>query len=129
MLHGDIGLGRKIPLAFMGDGMSRLLSAIIYIATNDGGILLIDEFESGLHYSVVPKVWRAIAAAGRKFNCQIVASTHSYECLTAAQSGLNGDYENDFTFVRLDRHKNKVTAKSLDYALFTAALESNVELR
>jgi len=33
VIHGDVGLKRKIPVAYMGDGVSRLLSITIAIAT------------------------------------------------------------------------------------------------
>lgn len=129
LIHGDIGLGRKIPIAFMGDGVAKLLSIILAIATSKNGVVLIDECENGIHYSVMPKIWKAIALAAREFDCQVIATTHSYECIEAACEGLSGDTEDDFSFIRIDRIGDKISAKRFDYGLLKTALESNMEVR
>jgi hypothetical protein len=129
MVYGDVGLRRKIPISYMGDGMYRLLTIITYMATMPGGILLIDEVENGIHHSVMAQVWAAIAAASREFDCQVIATSHSYECLQAAVQGLEGESEQDFSYIRLDKRANHVTAKRFDYRLLEAALASNLEVR
>lgn len=129
MVYGDVGLPRKIPISYMGDGMFRLLTIITYMATLRGGILLIDEVENGIHHSVMAQVWAAIAAASREFDCQVIATSHSYECLQAVVQGLEGESEGDFSYVRLDKKAAHVVAKHFDYALLEAALASNLEVR
>ena len=129
MVYGDVGLPRKIPISYMGDGMFRLLTIITYMATLPGGILLIDEVENGIHHSVMAQVWAAIAAASREFDCQVIATSHSYECLQAAVQGLGGESAEDFGYIRLDKKAGAVTAKHFDYALLEAALASNLEVR
>ncbi|GEM_PF-963621 len=129
MVYGDVGLRRKIPISYMGDGMFRLLTIITYMATLPGGILLIDEVENGIHHSVMAQVWAAIARASREFDCQVIATSHSYECLQAAVQGLEGESEQDFSYIRLDKKAGNVTAKRFDYALLEAALASNLEVR
>lgn len=129
MVYGDVGLPRKIPISYMGDGMFRLLTIITYMATMPGGILLIDELENGIHHSVMAQVWQAIAAASREFDCQVIATSHSYECLQAAVQGLEGESERDFSYIRLDKKARNVVAKRFDYALLEAALASNLEVR
>ena len=129
MVYGDVGLPRKIPISYMGDGMFRLLTIITYMATLPGGILLIDEVENGIHHSVMAQVWAAIAAASREFDCQVIATSHSYECLQSAVQGLEGESEEDFAYIRLDKKAGGVTAKRFDYALLQAALASNLEVR
>src|SRR5205085_12017984 len=56
LIYGDIGIGRKIPLAHMGEGMDRLLSIVLAIATSRDGLVLIDEFEHGIHQSGMTKI-------------------------------------------------------------------------
>jgi len=129
MVYGDVGLRRKIPISYMGDGMFRLLTIITYMATMPGGILLIDEIENGIHHSVMAQVWAAIAEASRVLDCQVIATSHSYECLQAAVQGLEGESEKDFSYIRLDKRAGNVTAKRFDYALLEAALASNLEVR
>lgn len=129
LIHGDIGLSRKIPVAYMGDGVARLLSIILAIATAQNGMVFIDECENGIHYSAMAKVWEAIAKAAREFDCQIIGTTHSYECLEAAYRGMTGDLASDFSYVRLDRAGKGTTAKSFDHELLKVAIETNMEVR
>jgi AAA15 family ATPase/GTPase len=51
----------------------------IYPAKN--GILLIDEFENGLHYSIQEKIWGYIFDLAEKLNIQVFATTHSWDCI------------------------------------------------
>ena len=129
MVYADIGLDRKIPVPYTGDGMSRLLSIISAIATLENGVLLIDEVENGIHYSVMPKIWEGIAKAARQFNCQVFATSHSYECLTAAHQGCAGEYAADLNYVRLDKTEESIVAKSYTYEMLGAAIERGWEVR
>nr|WP_312536072.1 ATP-binding protein [Moraxella sp. CTOTU47618] len=69
------------PLTAMGDGIMRLLQIILKIFSAKNGFLLIDEFENGLHYSVQPKVWELIFELAYRFNIQVFATTHSWDCI------------------------------------------------
>jgi AAA15 family ATPase/GTPase len=44
-------------LKSMGDGITRLFQIILSLVNAKDGLLLIDEFENGLYWSVQPKVW------------------------------------------------------------------------
>ena len=129
LIYGDIGLGRKIPISFMGDGLSRLMSIVLAILTSKGGTVLIDEIENGIHYSVMGKVWEGIAKAAKESDVQIVATTHSYECLQAAIRGLDGELESEFSYVRLERKDDEVLGKHFDYKKLSTALENEWEVR
>lgn len=129
IIHGDIGLKRKIPVSYMGEGVAKLLSIILAIANLKDGIILIDEFENGLHYSVMQKIWEGIGKAAREFNCQVIATTHSYECLEAAYKGFSGDLRNDFTYLRLDKIDNETKVKVFDYDMLKVAIDTNMEVR
>jgi len=129
MIHGDIGLSRKIPVSYMGEGVAKLLSIILAIANSQEGIVLIDEFENGIHYSVMQKVWEGIGLAAKDFNCQVIATTHSYECLTAAYNGFSGNLQNDFSYLRLDKANGETKAKVFDYEMLKTAIDANMEVR
>lgn len=129
MIHGDIGLSRKIPVPYMGEGVSRLLSIILAIATSRNGIVFVDEFENGIHYTAMPKIWEAVAKAAREFECQVIGTTHSYECLEAAYQGISGDLRDDFGYIRIDRTDDKTTAKCFDYDLLKVAIDAKMEVR
>lgn len=129
LIHGDIGLSRKIPIPYMGDGISRLLSIILSIANLKNGILFIDEFENGLHYKVMPKIWEAVASAAKKYNCQIISTTHSYDCIKSAYLGIPKNLIEEFSYIRIDKDVNEIKAKHFDHNALKIVLDENMEIR
>ena len=71
----------RVPLGSFGDGLRRLLSLSIAMIQSAKGVLLIDEIDTGLHFSVMAKLWRFIIDAARTFDVQVFATTHSLDCL------------------------------------------------
>lgn len=72
---------RSLPLYAYGDGLQKavlLLSALIQ-ARN--GMLLIDEFETGIHTSCMEQVFTLLLENAIKLNVQIFMTTHSLEAL------------------------------------------------
>jgi len=129
MVYGDIGVGRRIPISQMGEGMVRLLTLVLEIANAAGGVVLVDEIENGLHYSVMGKVWTAIAGAARQSDTQIIATTHSFECIRAAHAAFHGRDKYDLRLHRLDRIENEIRATTYDEDTLSAAIESDFEVR
>jgi hypothetical protein len=130
LLHADVGLRRKIPINFLGDGVNRLLSVVLAMAQARGGCVLIDEIDSGLHHSVLPNVWRHLVDAAHKFECQVIATTHNYGCLEAARTGLSDRlFQDDFTYIRLDREEGHVSSNKYTFQMLEAALERGWEVR
>lgn len=89
--HGRIPIVRlpdlktPIPLRSMGEGMNRLFGIALALVNAQDGILLIDEIDSGLHYSVQPEMWRLIFRVAHRLNVQMFATTHSWDCIEAFQ--------------------------------------------
>ncbi|MCX8034277.1 MAG: AAA family ATPase [Thermodesulfovibrio sp.] len=129
ILHGEMGTGRFIPLPLMGEGMVKIASLILAIASAKEGIVLIDELENGLHYSVLIDVWKAIAYTARKFNCQVFATTHSFECIKSAHLAFSEDETYDFSFYRLEKFEEKIIAKLYDKETLEATFEIGLEVR
>lgn len=118
----------KVPLSRFGDGVHRAFSLITTILNCKNGIVLIDEIENGFHYSVMPAIFKALAAAAEKMSCQIFATTHSYECLEAARESL-GDKPGDFKYIRLDRLDDNIVATTYSNEGFARSIEHEWELR
>lgn len=129
LIYGDIGLSRKIPLAHMGQGTAKLLSIILTIATNENGLVLVDEIENGWHYSLLPDVWKAIHNILKKYNCQLIATTHSYEMVNSLVEGLSSQDLSDVTYIRLDKEGDKIKPKIYQSNMLIAALEREWEIR
>ncbi len=77
------GANAPVPLGSLGEGVSRVLALALHLAAARGGFLFVDEIENGLHWSVLPKVWRFLVEAARSLDVQIFATTHSKDCLEA----------------------------------------------
>lgn len=76
--------GRKPrPLAALGAGVHRLLGLLLACHGAQAGLLLVDEIDTGLHYSVQPRMWELLTAWAIQFNVQIFATTHSLDCVRA----------------------------------------------
>lgn len=129
MIAGDIGIGELIPIAYMGEGISRLLSIILAIATTENGVVLIDEIENGLHYSKITDIWKGIDLISRQTNTQIFATTHSFECITSAHQAFNNDSNYDFTYHRLERVNDFIQVFSYDKETINTSVEMNFEMR
>ena len=128
-LYGNMG-GKLLPMRLAGDGMNRLLAIMLAIMENTNSIILIDEIENGFHYSMYPVLWEAIANAAQKSNCQVIATTHSYECVAGAVEGIEkADMKDQFCFFRLAQEKKGRVAYRYSEDLLQYALESNVEVR
>lgn len=78
-------LSRPVQLRSFGDGMSRIFAILLSLVNAKGGILLIDEFENGLHYSVQLGAWRMIFRLAQSLDVQVFATTHSKDAIGAFQ--------------------------------------------
>ena len=113
----------------MGEGIGRLLTLLLAISEAKGGLVMIDEIETGFHYSILSDVWRAIGQMAREANVQIFATTHSWECLKAAHESYSQSDAYDFRLHRLDRENSDVTLTAYDREMIKTALASGMELR
>lgn len=81
VLLGFEGERRRHPLGSHGEGMRRLLALSLSLIRTEGGMLLVDEIDTGLHYSVMPDMWRVVVSTARDSNIQVFATTHSFDCV------------------------------------------------
>ena len=129
VIYGDVGLGRKIPVVFMGDGVSRLLSILLAMVRSREGVLLVDEFENGFHHSIQGDVWNAASQATRELQCQLIATTHSREFIRHACEAVAGEFADDFRYVRLDQTDEGVVARTYNHKMLQTAIAANMEIR
>jgi energy-coupling factor transporter ATP-binding protein EcfA2 len=122
------GIDEPLPMKSMGDGITRLFHIIVALVNAKNGLLLIDEFENGLHWSIQPKVWDIIFQLSERLNVQVFATTHSRDCVSGFESAWN-KYPESGTFFRLDAKDSLV--KSVEYTAetLTDAIDMDVEVR
>jgi len=75
------GTRRRHPLGSYGEGMRRLLALCLSLIRCEDGVLLIDEIDTGLHYSIMGDMWRLVVEAAKKASVQVFATTHSSDCV------------------------------------------------
>lgn len=109
--------------------MRRILALALAVNQVPGGILLIDEVDTGLHYSVMGDLWRSLVEAARQFDIQVFATTHSLDCI----NGLSWLHRNrpdlaeDVSLQSLDRRLDKAVAYEPDQ--IQVAVEQQIEVR
>ena len=119
--------GKLLPVQYSGDGVISLLNICIAILERRNGIVLIDEIESGFHYSMYGKLWEIIDHLSMQSNCQVIATTHSYEMIASVREHLSDT--NQFAYFRLGMRKEEIKSFKYSYSMLEKALGSEMEVR
>ncbi len=96
------------------------------------GMLLIDEVDSGLHYSVQANVWRLIFEVARRLNVQVFATTHSWDCVKGFQQATQENKEDEGLLISLRRKKDQedeIVAVLFDEEELSIVAPSHIEVR
>jgi putative AbiEii toxin of type IV toxin-antitoxin system len=123
--------GPPLPMTVMGEGIVAVANYAAAILENKGGVILIDEVENGIHYTALERVWQQIGRAVKDSGAQVIASTHSYECVQAAYSAFRKS-PNQLQLIQLQSDDDSPAATvAADYDLETleGALEMRLDLR
>jgi ABC-type branched-subunit amino acid transport system ATPase component len=118
----------RVPLRSLGEGMTRLLGIACALINCENGILLIDEIETGLHYSILPDVWKLIFQTASDLNIQVFTTTHSKDCVKAFAAAAALSTEEGI-LIRLERHDNTIVAKEIEEEVLVDAVNYEVEVR
>lgn len=130
LIHGNVGVGQEIPINMLGDGALTIACIVMHIIATRGGVLLIDEFDAAVHFSVLRKIWYMISTLSAKFNAQLFVTTHSRECIQAANDGfVDSGRQSDLGYCRLDRIDQGVSATIYEPNELDAALKAEWEIR
>lgn len=122
------GIDEPLPLKSMGDGMTRLFHIIVALVNARNGLLLIDEFENGLHWSLQPKVWDIVFQISERLNVQIFATTHSRDCIKGFYQAWN-NYPPLGAFFRLDAKNESIKATEYTSESLSDSIDMDVEVR
>lgn len=103
---------RPIPFKSLGEGALHLLSIALATVHARGSTLLIDEIASAIHYSVQPKVWELIYNQTQRYNLQVFATTHSWDCVRALHRSDGGPSMPQAALHRLESKHEKLQVVS-----------------
>ena len=123
------GIDDRIPIGSMGDGIWRILGLALTLARMEGGILLVDEIDTGLHYSVMENMWKLVTQTAKKHKIQVFATTHSRDCYESLASVCRDSVseQSEVTIQRIERGKSRSTAYNEQEII--AAAQRGMEVR
>lgn len=117
-----------IPLRTFGDGVNRLFGIVLSLCNARNGVLLIDEFENGLHYSVQTSIWQTIFRLASELNVQVFATSHSRDCVQAFQEAAT-ESPQDGLLLRLTRQADSVVPTVFREDELEIATRNDIEVR
>lgn len=115
----DIGEETLSSLDSLGEGAGKLLTILVTSHTTKNGIILIDEIENGIHYSLMPEIIKTIFNKSKENNNQIFITTHSLDIINTINKLYSLDLimDNDISFTRIGysytKDRNIATSFSL----------------
>lgn len=122
------GVPYRVPIGSAGDGMWRMLGLALALSNAKGGVLLVDEIDTGLHYSVMENMWRMVSERAVALDVQVFATTHSRDCYESLAAVVRPDSgPPDATIQRIDARRKRAVRFSNDEVV--AAAERGIEVR
>ena len=121
-----------IPLAMFGDGAIKLFRILVELPICKHRRLMIDEIDTGIHYSRFKDFWKTILVAAKENDVQIFATTHNKEGLKYFYEALEElpDYQQDARCFTLSQIKDgSIRAYTQTYEQFEHALLHDIEIR
>ena len=96
-----------------GDGMKKAMLLLSAVLRAKDGILLLDEFETAIHNSVMDKVFKWILETAIKLNVQIFVTSHSIEAIGAVLKCCP-NIQKDIRMITLVATEKGVKARNVD---------------
>lgn len=126
----DIGLEKRLPVNVLGDGFRKVLSLILSVYDCANGVLIVDEIDNGLHFSIMPKLWESIISAVRKNNVQLFVSTHNIDMLKGLLASLDpGDNDIISAYKLIRKEDDEIAALRYDMASLSYSVLNEIEVR
>lgn len=131
LLVGQNDEDAVLPLATFGDGFLKLFRLLISIIIHSGKRLMIDEIDTGIHYSRMKDFWKILIESSIDNQVQLFATTHSKEALQYYKEALEElGYQDKGRVIRLVEHKHKVVkAYTYTFEQFEQSLDNDNEIR
>ena len=123
------GQQHPIPLRSLGDGAVRTFAVALALANSADGFLLIDEAENGIHHSVQAKFWNMVLQTAERNNVQVIATTHSWDCVVGFAKAANELAEAEGMLYRIQRNGDRLRAVEYPEETLLAAAKHGIEVR
>jgi hypothetical protein len=123
------GIKTRIPIGSMGDGIWRMLGLALSVVRSGGGVLFVDEIDTGLHHTTLEEMWKFLYKCSLKYDVQIIATTHSWDCCHSL-AVICRDFISDgseVTISRIERGRN--SAVGYTEREIVAVADRDIEVR
>jgi len=117
-----------IPLRSFGDGLNRLFGIVLSLVNAKDGLLLIDEFENGLHHTIQADTWRTVFKIAKDLDVQVMATSHSWDAIEAFQTAARETQEKG-VLIRLSRKDDEIISTVFDEDELAIATRERIEVR
>lgn len=131
LLLSETGKNSLSPLATYGEGALKLFRiALSLFSNNHYNRLMIDEIDTGIHYSHLKDFLKSLLLLATEEKKQIFATTHSKECIEEFTKALEETgMQNEGRIIRLSETKHGIKAFTMEFAEFENALLAESEIR
>ena len=129
MMAKLVDQSKPVPLSSLGGGAIRMFGVALALAHCRDGILLIDEAENGIRYTLQRAFWIMVLYAAQLGNTQVVATTQSKDCINGFTAAALACPNIDGNLVRLGWHNRKLRAVDYSMEELQTAAEQNIEVR
>lgn len=130
MIYADIGGDNLLPINLLGSGFSNFLHIMLPILSNKNSLIMIDEFEDGLHYLILNKLLKTVFDVARDNNNQIFISTHSKELLLDIVSVATEHHvQDEVSFYRLNTKNGDNNISRYSVTEVSDLIEAEIDLR
>jgi ABC-type branched-subunit amino acid transport system ATPase component len=123
------GFAHPVPFKSLGEGTVHLLGLVLAIIQARDGVVLLDEIENGVHYSVQESMWKLIMDQSSKLNVQVFATTHSWDCVKGFQAAVAASPATPARLFRLEQNGDRIRGIAFTSEEVGIATAENIEIR
>ncbi|MDI9319907.1 MAG: AAA family ATPase [Phycisphaerales bacterium] len=123
------------PITFWGEGFNKFVRCLLEIIKCKNSFLLIDEIDTGIHWTKMKEFWIKIIESSQFNNVQLICSTHSQDCIKAfVQAGEEmSNMKSKLRLIELEEFDRKGqikhTATTYDYESLKYKLDVGTNVR
>lgn len=124
------GIDIAQPLSQYGDGTIKLFRYLVEVDFCENKRLMIDEIDTGIHYSRLKDYLKMVIQTAKNKNVQIFATTHSKECIKYFGEALNElGYQNEGRVIKMADVMGGTKAYTMGFEEFSDAMFYENEIR
>lgn len=134
LLVGMKGIDELMPISIFGESVTRATHILLEISKYRGKRLMIDEIDTGIHYSRMKNFLKTIFQIADKNEVQLFMTTHSIECQQAFAEVFEAPdmvqhQQNARQYTLIEKPDGQITAIKRDWNQLEFALETDNETR